>query len=115
MFCKIYFLLGIQNFFSELLLILVILSVFISGILALKYAKIKRFFALTTINLNGFLFICLASSSLDAVGLSIIYLFIYNILLFFIFIKLSNYPIKNHSSLLISEIDSLFSNTLSMK
>ena len=104
-FCKIYFLFGLLCI-STWLLVVGLFSIFISGLLAVKYTKLKRFFGLTTVNLNGLLFVCLGSNSLDATIMAIAYLFFYNLSLFFIFFQLSSYFSKYCETVsLISEIN----------
>jgi NADH-quinone oxidoreductase subunit N len=65
---------------------------FIGNSLAIGVTKIKRFLGYTSISQFGFLLVCIASNSIELIVFSLIYLFLYNLLLLpiiLIFIEVS--------------------------
>jgi NADH:ubiquinone oxidoreductase subunit 2 (subunit N) len=74
-------------------------------------SKVKRFFGLTSINLNGLLLICLTSNLTDVLAMGIVYLFIYNLSLYCFFYCFSDFITdEKDKSLVFSDFYNIFEN-----
>lgn len=91
-FCRLFYFSIINvSGVSIIFIIFGLLSMLLSSIMAIDSLKVKRFFGLTSINLNGFMLISLATGSSEVLTFSIVYMFIYNLSITFIFYFFSNF------------------------
>lgn len=105
-FCRLFYFSIINvSIISIIFIIFGLLSMLLSSIMAIDSLKVKRFFGLTSINLNGFMLIALATGSSEVLIFSIVYMLIYNLSIIFIFYFLSNFfIIKDKQPLIFSNL-----------